>query len=377
MAEVKALISPSILAADFARLGEDVADVCARGIDYLHIDVMDGNFVPNISFGPAVMKSLNSVATVPYDVHLMVDEPVRYIKEFKTDNTEYITVHYEACSDVRETIRQIHELGIKAGVSIKPGTEPEVLDELLPDALSYALEPADSGADLILFGFSIVEADGREREYHEFDCLVRSQDMHTAFPRLYKANLLNQVWGKLYSARILKENGLRFQDYLWGEDRLFVFDYLEHCRLIAVRSECKYRYIMHAGESLISRFYPKKFTVCIEADIRAQELCRKYGVADDADLRYMFAKSVFSCITTLFSPSCTLSDEGRIIYIKEIRSNPRVQQRCRDTSGGAPVNTLCYILRHGKPRTILSTFRMVALTGDLAPDLFMKLKHRK
>ena len=250
-------------------------------------------------------------------------------------------------------------------------------DELLPDALSYALEPADSGADLILFGFSIVEADGREREYHEFDCLVRSQDMHTAFPRLYKANLLNQVWGKLYSARILKENGLRFQDYLWGEDRLFVFDYLEHCRLIAVRSECKYRYIMHAGESLISRFYPKKFTVCIEADIRAQELCRKYGVADDADLRYMFAKSVFSCITTLFSPSCTLSDEGRIIYIKEIRSNPRVQQRCRDTSGGAPVNTLCYILRHGKPRTILSTFRMVALTGDLAPDLFMKLKHRK
>ena len=148
MAEVKALISPSILAADFARLGEDVADVCARGIDYLHIDVMDGNFVPNISFGPAVMKSLNSVATVPYDVHLMVDEPVRYIKEFKTDNTEYITVHYEACSDVRETIRQIHELGIKAGVSIKPGTEPEVLDELLPDVdlvLVMSVEPGFGG----------------------------------------------------------------------------------------------------------------------------------------------------------------------------------------------------------------------------------------
>ena len=250
-------------------------------------------------------------------------------------------------------------------------------DELLPDALSYALEPADSGADLILFGFSIVEADGKERDYHEFDCLVRTQDMHTAFPRLYKANLLNQVWGKLYSAHILRETGLRFQDYLWGEDRLFVFDYLEHCSLIAVRSECKYRYIMHAGESLISKFYPKKFTVCIEADIRAQELCHKYGVADDADLRYMFAKSVFSCITTLFSPSCTLSDEGRLIYIREIRSNPRVQQRCRDTSGGTPVNTLCHILRRSRPRTILNTFRAVALVGEQAPDLFMKLKHRK
>lgn len=250
-------------------------------------------------------------------------------------------------------------------------------DELLPDALSYALESAADGADLILFGFSIVEADGKERDYHEFDCLVRSQDMRTAFPRLYKANLLNQVWGKLYSAQILRESGIRFQDYLWGEDRLFVFDYLERCSLIAVRSECKYRYIMHAGESLISRFYPKKFSVCIEADIRAQELCERYGIEDDADLRYMFAKSVFSCITTLFSPSCTLSEEGRIIYVREIRSNPRVQKRCRDTSGGAPTNSLCYILRHGRPRAILAAFRTVALVGEQAPDLFMKLKHRK
>ena len=250
-------------------------------------------------------------------------------------------------------------------------------DELLPDTVAYAMESAASGAELILLGFVIVEEDGREREYCEFDCLVRPEDMRSAFPRLYKANLLSQVWGKFYSARRLREKQLRFKDYLWGEDRLFVFDYLEQCPLIAVRSECKYRYIMHAGESLISRFYPRKFQVCIEADIRAQELCEKFGVADDADLRYMFAKSVFSCITTLFVPGCTLGDEGRLIYIREIQSNPRVQQRCRDTSGGAPANTLCRILRKGKPRTVLNTFRAVALIGDRAPDLFMKLKHRK
>ena len=250
-------------------------------------------------------------------------------------------------------------------------------DELLPDTLAYAMESAACGAELILMGFVIVEEDGREREYCEFDCLVRPEDMHTAFPRLYKANLLNQVWGKFYSARRLREKGFRFKDYLWGEDRLFVFDYLEDCPLIAVRSECKYRYIMHAGESLISRFYPRKFQVCIEADIRAQELCEKFGVSDDADLRYMFSKSVFSCITTLFVPGCTLSNEGRLIYIREIQSNPRVQQRCRDTSGGAPANALCRILRKGHPRTVLSTFRAVALVGDRAPDLFMKLKHRK
>lgn len=250
-------------------------------------------------------------------------------------------------------------------------------DELLPDALSYALESSDSGADLILTGFSIVEADGREREYNEFDCLVRPQDMKTAFSRLYKANLLNQVWAKLYSAPLLHRIGLRFKNYLWGEDRLFIFDYLEHCSLIAVRSECKYRYMMHAGESLISKFYPKKFSVCIEADIRAQELCERYGIADDADLRYMFAKSVFSCITTLFTPSCNLSDDGKISYIREICSNPRVQSRCRDTAGGLPANTLCRVLRSRNPRYIMNVFRAVAIVGDKAPDLFMKLKHRK
>lgn len=250
-------------------------------------------------------------------------------------------------------------------------------DEYLADALAYAMESAESGAELILTGFVIVEADGREREYNEFDCLVRPEDMRTAFPRLYKANLLNQVWAKFYSAPRLKESGIRFKDYLWGEDRLFVFDFLEQCPLIAVRSECKYRYIMHAGESLISKFYPKKFQVCIEADIRAQELCERFGVSDDADLRYMFAKSVFSCITTLFSPGCSLGEEGKLLYIREISSNPRVQKRCRDTSGGLPANTLCRILRKGHPRTILNTFRAVALVGDRAPDLFMKLKHRK
>ncbi|MCR5089029.1 MAG: glycosyltransferase [Oscillospiraceae bacterium] len=250
-------------------------------------------------------------------------------------------------------------------------------DELLPDALAYALEVADRKPDLILCGFTIVEEDGREREYCESDGLICTEDMQEAFPRLYKANLLNQVWAKLYSAPLLRQSGVRFKDYLWGEDRLFIFDFLEHAQLIAVRSECKYRYIMHPGESLISKFYARKFSVCIEADIRAQELCRRYGVEDDPDLRYMFAKSVFSCITTLFSPDCKLSEEGRLLYIREIQANPRVQQRCRDTSGGIPVGVLCRTLRRGKPKTVLLAFRTVALVGDKAPDIFLKLKHRK
>ena len=143
-----ALISPSILAADFAGLGSDVADVCSHGIDYLHIDVMDGLFVPNISFGPDVMKSLTDVTTVPFDVHLMIVDPDRYIENFLTDKTEFITVHYEACDDLAATLDHIHSCGVKAGVSIKPGTSPEVLDEYLSDIdliLVMSVEPGFGG----------------------------------------------------------------------------------------------------------------------------------------------------------------------------------------------------------------------------------------
>ena len=149
MAEVKkAMISPSILAADFAKLGEDVSDVCRCGIYYLHIDVMDGMFVPNISFGADVMKSLKDHTTVPYDVHLMILDPDRYIEKFVTDNTEFITVHFEACDDLKHTLDHIHSLGVKAGVSVKPKTAPEVLDEYLDDIdliLVMSVEPGFGG----------------------------------------------------------------------------------------------------------------------------------------------------------------------------------------------------------------------------------------
>ncbi len=143
-----AKIAPSILSADFARLGEDVKDICDRGADYVHIDVMDGLFVPNISFGAPIMKSLNGIATAPYDVHLMIVDPDRYIENFVTDNTEFITVHYEACDDIAYTIKHIKEAGAKAGVSIKPGTAPEVLDDYLEDIdliLVMSVEPGFGG----------------------------------------------------------------------------------------------------------------------------------------------------------------------------------------------------------------------------------------
>ena len=169
------LISPSILAADFARLGDDVTDVCVRGIDYLHIDVMDGAFVPNISFGSAVMKSLNGICTVPYDVHLMINDPDRYIEDFVTDNTEFITVHYEACSDLGATLDHIHRLGLKAGVSIKPETDPCVLDDWLNAIdliLVMSVEPGFGGQKFMPSCLPKIEYLRRMREERSLDYVI-------------------------------------------------------------------------------------------------------------------------------------------------------------------------------------------------------------
>ena len=147
-----AQIAPSILSADFARLGDDVAEVCGLGIDYLHIDVMDGAFVPNISFGAGVMKSLNDYATVPYDVHLMIEDPDRYLEDFVTEQTAFLTVHQEACRHLPRTIMHIHELGVKAGVSVNPATPVSLLEEILPEVdlvLIMSVNPGFGGQKFI------------------------------------------------------------------------------------------------------------------------------------------------------------------------------------------------------------------------------------
>ena len=174
-------------------------------------------------------------------------------------------------------------------------------DELLPDAAQKAVDAAERGAELVIFGFSIIGSDGSRRDYCERGETLTRAALGGALGRLYKANLLNQVWGKLFSAPQIREGKLRFPDYRWGEDRFFVFDCLERAKTVAVLPDCLYRYIMHGGESLISRYYDKKFAVCLEIDRRMERLCRDLGVTDERDFRYMFAKSVFSCLTVLYA----------------------------------------------------------------------------
>lgn len=142
------ILSPSILASDFAILGEQMKQVEAGGNDYFHFDVMDGMFVPNISFGIPVLVSVRNITKKTLDVHLMVESPERYIDKFADAGADIITIHQEACKPLRETVEHIHKRGIKAGIAIKPGTDIEVLDDYFDIAdmfLVMTVEPGFGG----------------------------------------------------------------------------------------------------------------------------------------------------------------------------------------------------------------------------------------
>ena len=226
-------------------------------------------------------------------------------------------------------------------------------------------------------GFSILNPDGSEAKYFEPAARYTPDTIGAHLGRLYKANLLNQVWGKLFRADLVLGNGIGFQDYRWGEDRLFVYDCLEQAGTVAVLPDCKYQYIMYPGESLITRYYDKKLEVCCLADSRMEQLCRRFNVTDERDFRYMFMKSVFSCLTTLFSPKCGLTRAEKRAEIRRTLENERVQARSRGVFGGLAVKMLCAVIRTKSVTLNYAAFWFVAKAGTIAPALFTKLKHRK
>ena len=145
-------ISPSILSADFTRLAEQVREAEEAGVDYIHVDVMDGHFVPNITIGPMIVKALRPVTKLPLDVHLMIENPELYIEDFSKAGADIITVHQEATPHLHSSIQQIHNLGLRAGVSINPSTSVSTLDEIICEVdlvLVMSVNPGFGGQSYI------------------------------------------------------------------------------------------------------------------------------------------------------------------------------------------------------------------------------------
>jgi len=145
-------IAPSILSADFAALGEAIARVESGGADQLHVDVMDGHFVPNLTIGPPVIESIRKRTRLPLDVHLMIEEPERWIETYVRAGADWLTVHAEACPHLQRTLNQIREAGARAGVALNPSTGPGVLEYVLDDldlVLVMSVNPGFGGQSFI------------------------------------------------------------------------------------------------------------------------------------------------------------------------------------------------------------------------------------
>ncbi len=169
------MVAPSILSADFANLEKEIKAVTEAGADWLHIDVMDGRFVPNITIGIPVVKSLKKVSKIPLDVHLMIEEPERYVEDFIKAGSDYLTIHVESTQDPAAVLKRIRELGAKPGITLRPGTSLDTVLPLLPLCslvLVMTVEPGFGGQSFMADQIAKITRFRQEISAKKLDCLI-------------------------------------------------------------------------------------------------------------------------------------------------------------------------------------------------------------
>lgn len=215
-------IAPSILSADFSKLGEDVKRVENGGAEYLHIDVMDGNFVPNISFGFPIMKAIRPLTNLVFDVHLMIEEPSRYIDEFVEAGADIITVHYEAERHLDRAIQYIKSKGVKAGISLNPATSTDLIKHIIGDldmVLIMSVNPGFGGQSFIDYSLEkikevkrmakeagnesiLIEVDGGIGKNNIKDVVVAGANVIVAGSAVFKENKIEDNIKELREALV-------------------------------------------------------------------------------------------------------------------------------------------------------------------------------
>jgi len=168
-------ICPSILSADFSRLGDEITSVARAGADFLHVDVMDGQFVSNLTFGPILVSGMRKLTSLPLDVHLMIVEPLRFLEAFAAAGADHLIVHIEAVKDPVQALRSIRARGLRAGLSIKPGTDLAPYLEVLPEcdiALVMTVEPGRGGQPFLPGSPERIQAVRQAIERNGLDCLL-------------------------------------------------------------------------------------------------------------------------------------------------------------------------------------------------------------
>ena len=173
---MKTIISPSILSADLTKLGEELRAVQEAGADEIHVDVMDGSFVPNISFGPDIVKAVKASTSLPVDVHLMIVEPEKHLKSFVDAGADTITIHYETCPHIHRSLQSIRELGVKAGLTFNPGTPLEpltLLTELVDQVLIMSVNPGYGGQKFIPMTLDKIRQTAKILQDHGSEAIIQ------------------------------------------------------------------------------------------------------------------------------------------------------------------------------------------------------------